>query len=225
MKKILLALTLFAAGGCIATPRKITRAPEDRLYQVRPRGSAWEARDEGGQTYALQSLDLRALPDVDEHMLGAKQVAGWTWVEGRVRPFPSWHGKGPGFVLSVTEVLPGPPTATATATAPPPEPPDALVVPSAVAEDGGVVHPWTVKPNGKVCIAAPCPSWTATATDGSGRTAEITDVDLSALGLTGAKLEAMRKDVLRGATSVKGVIRTAPKAGPAGDGIVLVVQP
>jgi hypothetical protein len=79
---------------------------------------------------------------------------------------------------------------------------------------------WTVKDNGKRCFAAPCPSWTAT--DAAGSSTDVTDIDVSGLGLSPKDAAAAKEKLYKGG-KVEGTIKTVPKAGPAGDGTVLVV--
>lgn len=79
---------------------------------------------------------------------------------------------------------------------------------------------WTVKDNGKRCFVAPCPSWTAT--DAAGASVDVTDIDLSALKLSPKDADAARQKLYKGG-KVEGTIKTVPKAGPGGDGTVLVV--
>jgi len=81
---------------------------------------------------------------------------------------------------------------------------------------------WSVRDNGKRCIVAPCPSWTAT-NAATGESREITGVDLSALDLEGDEVQKTRERILAGKAKARGEIKTVPAAGPAGDGTVLFV--
>ena len=50
----------------------------------------------------------------------------------------------------------------------------------------------------------------------------VTDIDLSGLGLSPKDAAAAKEKLYKGG-KVEGTIKTVPKAGPAGDGTVLVV--
>ena len=79
---------------------------------------------------------------------------------------------------------------------------------------------WSVRDNGKRCIVAPCPTWTATS---GAKEVEITGIDLTGAKLAESEIEAARQSILSGKAKAKGSIETVPKAGPAGDGTVLFV--
>lgn len=81
---------------------------------------------------------------------------------------------------------------------------------------------WTVRDNGKRCVVAPCPSWTAKNVT-SGDEIEITGIDLTGAGLAESDIGPTREKLLSGKANAVGSIKTVPAAGPAGDGRVLFV--
>ncbi len=87
-------------------------------------------------------------------------------------------------------------------------------------KDVGAVY--LLRDNGKRCIVAPCPSWTATVVR-TREEVEITGVDVSALDLAGKNEEGARERILAGQVWVRGDLKKVPKAGPGGDGTVLQV--
>ena len=81
---------------------------------------------------------------------------------------------------------------------------------------------WLVHDNGKRCIVAPCPSWTAVNVD-SRQSVDVATLDLKALAL-GPKEEAdARQKVQSGHAWARGTIVTVEKAGPGGSAEVLLV--
>ncbi|QRK10660.1 hypothetical protein JQX13_11620 [Archangium violaceum] len=86
---------------------------------------------------------------------------------------------------------------------------------------------YLVKDSGVRCITAPCPSYIATPVDQPGAEGiQITDVDLSALGLPEDRRATLLESVQgRGAgLKVEATVDTVPKAGPGGAATVLRVK-
>ncbi len=86
---------------------------------------------------------------------------------------------------------------------------------------GEPIVTWTIADNGKRCIAAPCPSWTATSSGGVVR--ELTGIDIDVLELPAGEQDATRQLILSGKAKVAGYFQTIEKAGPAGDATVFFV--
>ncbi|WNG13499.1 DUF6748 domain-containing protein [Cystobacter fuscus] len=84
---------------------------------------------------------------------------------------------------------------------------------------------YIVKDSGVRCIAAPCPSLVARpADDPKSEGLSITDLDLSALGLTDEQRERLMEKVHQGAgLKVEASVGNVPHAGPAGTATVLRV--
>jgi hypothetical protein len=91
-----------------------------------------------------------------------------------------------------------------------------------VATAAEVLPIWILKDNGKRCIVAPCPSWSAVNVD-SRETVEVAGVDLSALKLAPADESTARQKVLAGQSWAQGTMIVVKKMGPGGDGTVLKV--
>jgi hypothetical protein len=73
--------------------------------------------------------------------------------------------------------------------------------------------------NGKRCVTFPCPTWTVRMLDG--KEVEVSSLELSGLGLSPEKLQALRGDLKKG-YRVVGTVEPGEK-GPAGQGLKLVV--
>jgi hypothetical protein len=81
---------------------------------------------------------------------------------------------------------------------------------------------WLVHDNGKRCIVAPCPSWTAVNVD-TRASVDVATIDLKALKLAPKDEAENRQKVQAGQTWARGTIMMQEKAGPGGDAQVLVV--
>jgi hypothetical protein len=79
-----------------------------------------------------------------------------------------------------------------------------------------------VRDSGMRCAAAPCLSWEAVEVHTREATA-ISDVDLSALGMDAEAEDRTRQRLLEGSLHARGRFETVADAGPAGDGVALVV--
>jgi hypothetical protein len=104
---------------------------------------------------------------------------------------------------------------------------------AAPAESGGTAAPaprgpavYFVRDSGVRCMAAPCPSFIATRADQpNDEGMKVTDVDMSALGLSDEK----RNGIMEGThfnpgIKVEATVDTVPNAGPAGAATVLRVS-
>lgn len=82
-----------------------------------------------------------------------------------------------------------------------------------------------VQISGVRCIAAPCPTHNATPVNNpDGESIQIHEVDLSALNLPEARVEALNRQMQEGRLKVEATISKRLKAGPAGDATVLHVK-
>jgi hypothetical protein len=127
----------------------------------------------------------------------------------------------------------GTPTATG-AEAPPPARPETPTAPSgdssggtAAAGDDNKPVVYIVKDSGVRCIAAPCPSLIARPADRPDADGiRITDLDLSALGLSEEQQGRIMENAMKGGPGIKveATLGTVPHAGPAGAATVLRVN-
>ncbi|EPX64450.1 putative lipoprotein [Cystobacter fuscus DSM 2262] len=126
----------------------------------------------------------------------------------------------------------GTPAATGAEVPPPPAPASPPTAPSedvsggtAAASDSKPVI-YIVKDSGVRCMAAPCPSLVARpADDPKAEGLRITDLDLSALGLTDEQQGRLMEKVHQGAgLKVEASVSNVPHAGPAGAATVLRVN-
>jgi hypothetical protein len=89
---------------------------------------------------------------------------------------------------------------------------------------GGDDRPeYLVRDRGMRCAVAPCLSWEAVEVR-TGEATPISEVDVSALGLDAEAEEQTRERLLEGSLHARGSFGTVPDAGPAGDGVALVVS-
>lgn len=93
----------------------------------------------------------------------------------------------------------------------------------AAAESASKEPLWLLRDNGKRCLVAPCPSWSATNVD-TRETVEISKIDFSAMKLAPEAEAQARAKVQAGQQWARGTIVLVPKMGPGGDGQVLNVS-
>lgn len=102
--------------------------------------------------------------------------------------------------------------------------PKAEAKPAAAASAAASKEPlWLLRDNGKRCIVAPCPSWSATNVD-TRETVEISKIDFAAMKLSSDAEAQARANVQAGQQWARGTIALVPKMGPGGDGQVLNVS-
>lgn len=125
----------------------------------------------------------------------------------------------------------GTPAATGAEATPPPAPAPRDTAPgqdvsggTAASDSKPVIY--IVKDSGVRCMAAPCPSLVAQpADDPKAEGLRITDLDLSALGLTDEQQGRLMEKVHQGAgLKVEASVGNVPQAGPAGTATVLRVN-
>lgn len=97
------------------------------------------------------------------------------------------------------------------------------------AQEGTAAMPNQDKPtvyfvqiSGVRCIAAPCPTHTATPVNNpEGDSIQIHEVDFSALNLPEERVEALNRQMEQGRVKLEATLSTKPNAGPAGAATVL----
>jgi hypothetical protein len=104
---------------------------------------------------------------------------------------------------------------------------------TAPAESGGTAAPaprgpavYFVRDSGVRCMAAPCPSFIATRADKpDDEGMKVTDVDMSALGLSDEKRNGLMEGThFNPGIKVEATVETVPNAGPAGAATILRVS-
>lgn len=98
-----------------------------------------------------------------------------------------------------------------------PEPPAAT---QPGTDDGRPLY--LVRDTGMRCATHPCLAWVAINVR-TGTQTEISGIDVEQLHLDAEAENRTRQQLLAGELHARGMIRTVPNAGPAGDGVVLFV--
>ena len=99
----------------------------------------------------------------------------------------------------------------------------AAAAPGAPTERGPAV--FFVKHNGVRCMAAPCPTYSASRPDRPNEDPlAVTDVDLSALPVSEEKRAGLLEATMHAGIKVEATVETVPNAGPAGAATVLRVS-